>query len=254
MRATIEIMTPRRWILTVIIFIGIAGMFGTYLLLNFAPSPDRWPGVFAWNPATGALVSPQSGPDATQTFVLKSWADEFVPFVPIMALPYLSYLLLVPALTPILNLLSGSFKRFLTVGLALIVAQVFLDLSFWLFQTTVIRSASVPDGVWGTLVTLVWGNDQPFNGYPSGHCAWTTIAIISLFRLRHRFPKTAWILMPWLALIYPATVMLQQHYLMDVYAGVFVGFAVYWAVMFIVERPRLVPSNEPTLARAKSKA
>ena len=37
-------------------------------------------------------------------------------------------------------------------------------------------------------------------------------------------PKTAWILMAWMALVYPATVMLRQHYLMDVYAGLFVGF------------------------------
>lgn len=231
--------------------LGVAAAFGTYLALNFAPGPNRWPAVWAWNPQTHALVSPDTGADATQTFVLKSWADALVPFVPIMALPYLSYLLLVPILTPILNLVAGSFKRFLTVGLALIVAQAFLDLSFWLFQTTVLRTATPPDGILGTLVHLVWGNDQPFNGYPSGHCAWTTIAIISLFRLRQRFPKTAWILMPWLALIYPATVMLQQHYLMDVYAGIFVGFATYWAVMFVVERPSLVPSTEPALAKAR---
>jgi len=39
-------------------------------------------------------------------------------------------------------------------------------------------------------------------------------------------------------------VMLRQHYLIDVYTGIFVGFAVYWAVMFVVERPRLVPRND----------
>ncbi|MEN9751452.1 MAG: hypothetical protein RLZZ600_499 [Actinomycetota bacterium] len=240
-------MTPRRWVLAVVVMLGVAAAFGTYLALNFAPGPDRWPAFYAWNPATQSLVNSDTGNSATETFVLKSWADDLVPFVPIMALPYLSYLLLVPIFTPILNLIAGSFKRFLTVGLALIVAQIFLDLSFWLFQTTVLRTASVPDGPMGALVHLVWGNDQPFNGYPSGHCAWTTIAIISLWRLRKRFPKTAWILMPWLALIYPATVMLQQHYLMDVYAGIFVGFASYWAVMFVVERPQLIPSNEAVL-------
>jgi hypothetical protein len=33
------------------------------------------------------------------------------------------------------------------------------------------------------------------------------------------------------------------------YAGIFVGFAVYWACMFIVERPRLVPAGESPLVR-----
>ena len=84
---------------------------------------------------------------------------------------------------------------------------------------------------------------------PLGHCTWTTIGILAMWRLRHRFPKTGWILMAWLCLVYPATVALRQHYLMDVYAGIFVGFACYWACRFAVERPRLVPTDELPLAR-----
>ena len=34
---------------------------------------------------------------------------------------------------------------------------------------------------------------------------------------------------------------------MDVYAGIFIGFATYWGVMFLVERPSLVPRDEPAL-------
>lgn len=147
----------------------------------------------------------------------------------------------------------SSFRRFLTIGFALIFSQLFLDLAYILFQTNVLRDdVTVPDGFSGWLVTTVWGNDLPFNGYPSGHCTWTTIAIIALFRLRRVMPKTAWILMGWLCLIYPATVMLRQHYLMDVYAGIFVGFATYWACMFIIERPKLVPSMEPPLGHTKA--
>jgi len=44
--------------------------------------------------------------------------------------------------------------------------------------------------------------------------------------------------MAWLCLVEPATVRLRQRYLMDVYAGIFVGFACYWTCMFAVERPR----------------
>ena len=50
--------------------------------------------------------------------------------------------------------------------------------------------------------------------------------------------------MLWLALVFPATVMLQQHYLIDVYTGILVGFSCYWACMFVVERPRLAPPDE----------
>ena len=238
-----------RTVVIVAVFLGIILVFMSYEMLNFAPGSARWPSFYPWDPATKALVQPLSGDGAYQSFILKSWLDERVPFVPILALPYLSFLVIVPFVVPAINLAARSMRRFLTVGLALIVSQLFLDISYWLFQTNVPRTATLPEGALGWLVGMIWGNDQPFNGYPSGHCTWAMIGIISLWRLRSRFPKTAWILMPWLALIFPATVMLQQHFLMDVYAGLFVGFASYWAVMFAVERPSLVPRDEGALHR-----
>lgn len=235
-------MTKKQWIQVILMFVGVAAAFGSYLLLNAAPEPFRWPGVYAADPSTGALIEPTSGDTPFQTFVLRSWADAWVPFVPLMAIPYISYLALVPVLVPILNLLAKSRSTFFTMMWALIGGQAFIDLGYFFFQTWVERTQPIPDGVGGFLVSLVWGNDQPFNGFPSAHCAWTTIAIISLWRLRKRFPKTSWILMLWLLLIYPATVMLQQHYLMDVYGGIAIGLAAYAVAFFAVERPKFTVS------------
>ena len=238
---------PKKVVTIALVYLGIALVFYSYVKMNFAPTGERWSSYYAWDPVTKALVQPLGTDGAYQTFILKSWIDEKIPFVPVLSLPYVSFLVLVPIVVPALNLIARSMKRFLTVGIALIVSQLFLDLAYWLFQTNVPRTAELPSGFFGWTVGWVWGNDQPFNGYPSGHCTWTMIAILALWRLRHRFVKTAWILMAWLALVFPATVMLQQHYLMDVYAGIFVGFATYWGVMFLVERPSLVPRDEPAL-------
>ena len=232
-------MTRKEWLSVVFLFLGIVLAFGSYLLLNAAPPEWRWPAVYAAVPTTHELIEPLTGAAPFQTFVLRSWADSFIPFVPLMAIPYLSYLAIVPVLIPILNLLARSLKTFYTMAWALIGAQVFLDLGFFFFQTWVERSAQQPDGFEGFLVGLVWGNDQPFNGFPSGHCTWTTIGILSLWRLRKRFPKTTWITMIWLLSIFPANVMLQQHYLMDVYAGIAVGIAAYSVAMFAVEKPKI---------------
>jgi membrane-associated phospholipid phosphatase len=226
------------------VFVGIVAVFQSYVMLNVAPDPSRWAIFYAWDPSTQALVQPLSGEGAYQSFVLKSWLDAKIPFVPILSLPYVSFLIIVPFVVPALNLIAGSMRRFLTVGLALIISQLFLNVAYWLFQSNVPRTAELPDGFFGWTVGMVWGNDQPFNAFPSGHCTWAMIGILSLWRLRSRFPKTAWILMPWLALVFPATVMLQQHFLIDVYGGIFVGFATYWGVMFAVERPLLVPRGE----------
>jgi membrane-associated phospholipid phosphatase len=243
-------LTLNQWILAVLVIACVGLVFYSYELLNTAPPPNHWPAYYAADPATKGLVEPLTGAKPYQTFVLKSWLDAKIPFVPLLAVPYLTFLVIVPLVIPLLNLKAGSYRRFLTIGLALIVSQLVLNIAYILFQTYVVRDVHAGAGIGGWLVSQVWGNDQPFNGYPSGHCTWTTIGIISLWRLRHRFPKTSWSLMAWLCLVYPATVSLRQHYLMDVYAGLFVGFAVYWAVMFLVERPMLVPRDEPALAEA----
>lgn len=260
--------TPRQWVFVVLVFVGVAAVFWTYEAFNFAPPQWRWPTFWAFDPSPGAghvlhqPYDPTFDPapagtaevaSQTHTFVLRSWLDAKLPFVPLLAVPYLTLFVGI-FLVPFLNLWLSSFRRFLTIGLALIVSQLILDLGYFLFQTEVLRDQAAQDvvaqgGLGGTLVKLVWGNDAPFNGYPSGHVTWTTIMILSLWRLRKAIPKTAWILMVWFSLIIPATVMLRQHYLMDVYAGLFVGFATYWACMFAVERPRLVSRDDTLLTR-----
>ncbi|KLR60326.1 PAP2 superfamily protein [Actinobacteria bacterium IMCC26207] len=242
-------LTRNQIIAAVGLMVGIALVFASYVALNQAPPPSRWPGFFAWDPATSALAQPLKGAGAYQSFILESWADKHIPFVPALAVPYLSFLLLIPIVIPLLSL-RVSFKRFLTVSIALIVSQLVLDLSYLLFQSEVIRNVEAGDGLGGSLVNLVWGNDQPFNCFPSGHCTWTMIGICALMRLRKVMPRTAWTMSAWLSLVFPATVMLRQHYLIDVFAGVFVGFAIYWAVMFIVERPVLVAAAGDDLVLA----
>lgn len=259
--------TGRQWMWAVLVFLGIGFVMFTYEKFNVDQPSWQWPTFWAYDPLPepGHVLqqpydpafdpapsgSTQVHPE-THTFVLRSWLDAKLPFVPLLAVPYLSFLLLAPVIVPLINLGVSSFRRFVTEGLALIVSQLVLDVGYFLFQTEVLRDQAAQDvvaqgGIGGWLVGMVWGNDAPYNGYPSGHITWTTITIIALWRLRRVIPKTAWILMAWLCLVFPATVMLRQHYLMDVYAGIFVGFTCYWGSMFLVERPKLVPRSEAPL-------
>jgi hypothetical protein len=119
------------WVALVLAAVGL--VFYSYELLNAAPPLDRWPGYFAARP-TGQLVQPLSGSAPYQTLVLKSWLDAKIPFVPLLAIPYLSFLVIVPIVIPLLNLAAGSFRRFLTVGLARIMSQLILDVAYYLFR------------------------------------------------------------------------------------------------------------------------
>ncbi len=248
--------SPRPWRLTgwqwtwvVLILAGVGLTIGGYSLLNWPPASMRWPAFFATDPATGTLALPATGSDLFQTFVLKSWLDDKIPYVPLLVIPYLTFLVIVPLVVPLLNVAVGSFRRFLSVGLALIVSMIVLGGAYYLFPSTVLRDVD-PDGqLPGRILSEVWANDAPFNTFPSWPCAWATIGILALWRLRHRLPVTSWLLVVWLCLVFPATVMIRQNYLVDVYAGVLAGFAIYWACMFLVERPRLVPSREGPLVK-----
>lgn len=160
-------------------------------------------------------------------------------------MPYLTAIVIWIKVIPFLQLVVSSCRRFLTVGLGLIISMALVDLGVWLYHTTVLRDVD-PSGMFlGRLVELIYNSDPlAMNGWPSGHCAWTTVSICSLGLIRNVLPKTSWLLMGWLGLVYPATVMLRRHYLIDVHTGILLGFAVYWAVMFVVERPKLVPRVE----------
>ncbi len=171
---------------------------------------------------------------------MKGWLDEKIPVVSIFVIPYVSFHLLAAIVVPLLSLKIGGYKAFLVNGSAIILGQLCLDVAYAFFQTQVPRTP-VPGNSpfdW-VLVHVVYGNDQPLNGFPSNHVTWSVVSILALWRLRHRAPKTSYILGFWFVLIVPATVFLHQHFLIDIYGGIFVGFTAYWGCMFLIEKPSL---------------
>jgi membrane-associated phospholipid phosphatase len=171
---------------------------------------------------------------------MRGWLDARIPVVSIFVIPYLSFHILAAVVVPLLSLKIGGFKAFLVNGIAIIVGQLFLDVAYAFFQTQVPRTQVTGNSPFDwILVHVVYGNDQPLNGFPSNHVTWSVVSIISLWRLRSLAPRTTWILIAWFSLILPATVFLHQHFLIDIYGGIFVAFTAYWAIMFLIEKPNL---------------
>ncbi len=198
-----------------LVFAGIVLAFVTYEIFNKA--------TYSYEP-----------------LIMKGWLDAKIPVISIFVVPYLSFHILAALVVPLLSLKIGGYKAFLVNGVAIIVGQLCLDVAYAFFQTQVPRTPLPGDSPFDwVLVNVVYGNDQPLNGFPSNHVTWSVISIIALWRLRNRAPRTSWILMLWFLLILPATVFLHQHYLVDIYGGLFVAFTAYWSVMFIIEKPDL---------------
>ena len=172
--------------------------------------------------------------------VMRGWLDEKIPVIPIFVVPYLSFHVLAAFVVPYFSLRFGNYKAFLVNGFAIIFGQISLDVAYFFFQTKVPRPQVSDDSPFSwVLVHVVYGNDQPLNGFPSNHVTWSVISILSLWRLRKRIARTAWALIAWFVLIIPATVLLAQHFVIDIYGGIFVAFAVYWACVFVIEKTNL---------------
>lgn len=170
--------------------------------------------------------------------IMRGWLDEKIPIIPIFVFPYLSFHVLAAFVVPYISYKVAGIKAFLVNGISIIVGQVFLDLAYFLFQTEVPRpQVSDSSTLNWILVHVIWGNDRPLNGFPSNHVTWSVISIIALWRLRNKIKKTSYLLGAWFILIIPATVLLGQHFLIDIYGGVFVAFSVYWALVFLIEKP-----------------
>ncbi len=198
-----------------LVFLGIVLAFASYELFNKA--------TYSYPP-----------------LVMRGWLDAKIPVISIFVVPYLSFHLLAALVVPLLSLKIGGRKAFFVNGIAIIVGQFFLDIAYCFFQTEVPRT-EIPGHSpfdW-VLSNLVYGNDQPLNGFPSNHVTWSVISIIALWRIRNRAPRTSWCLIIWFVSILPATVFLHQHYLVDIYGGIFVAFATYWGCMFAIEKPNL---------------
>ncbi|MEY5145443.1 MAG: hypothetical protein RL745_812 [Actinomycetota bacterium] len=198
-----------------LVFVGIAAAMASYEFFN--------------------KTSPIGEP-----LIMKAWLDEQIPLVPAFVVPYLSFHPLVMVVVPLLSLRFGGRKAFLVNGIAIMVSQLCLDVAYFFFQTQIPRTKTPGNDVFGWILThVVYGNDQPLNGFPSNHVTWTVVSMIALWRIRKSIPRAGVVLQVWFLLIIPATVLLQQHYIIDIYGGIFVAFTAYWACMFAIEKPNL---------------
>jgi membrane-associated phospholipid phosphatase len=81
------------------------------------------------------------------------------------------------------------------------------------------------------LATLSWAyqnlNANPVAAFPSLHAAYPVLAYLYL---RQAWPRGAWLMLAWGAVVIFAIVYLGHHYVIDAIGGVAYALAVYWAV------------------------
>lgn len=108
------------------------------------------------------------------------------------------------------------------------------------YPTSLPRPAITTDGFFLWTLRLIYDIDPPRNCFPSLHVAWAFVAALSCY-LVHRGVGLA--AMGWAGLIGISTLYTEQHYLVDVIAGVMMAFLAYVLFLRAHDRAAIAESD-----------
>lgn len=195
-------------------------------------------GAAAWKPLLWLLLIPTlnllyvfQNRAAADAWSLMTEVDASLPFVPAFALPYslwYPFLFVVFALV-----LRKDRREYFRLLLAFCLGLLLSNLVFLLFQTTVPRPEIGSDGFFHGLVSFIYTNDQPYNCFPSVHVL-TSALMVYGSRVLSRAAKIPIFVVA--ASIIVSTVMIKQHVIADVLAGLLAAKLVFWLSGALIAR------------------
>ncbi len=178
-------------------------------------------------------------------FALAEWAlvreisspalaiDHWLPFWPQWLLIYAS--LFVFLFLPVFVIRSSAF--FFRGILAFLAIMLTSYVIFALMPTEVIRNTKLAKtGFWAWAMRVCWAVDPPFNGFPSMHVAESFLAAL-ICRKVHRGLGLAALF--YASLIAFSTLVIKQHYLVDVIGGLTLALAAHRAIIHPFPRNKL---------------
>lgn len=154
--------------------------------------------------------------------------ERFIPFVPLMIVPYLSIDLFFVAAP----FLCRSNRELATFSKRMVAAIVVAGICFLLFPLRFAFERPHASGWLGAIFDWFRGMDQPYNLLPSLHLALRTILTQHYARHTRGFFRGAANI--WFFLVGLSTLLTHQHHFMDVVAGFALGV---YCIYFIRESP-----------------
>ncbi len=143
--------------------------------------------------------------------------DALVPLVPAFVVPYLLFLPYVAGTALVLFLdPSDRYYRFVWTVFAGMAAATAV---FFLYPTAMDRPSLSGGDAFTSLLRLVYAADGPFDCLPSTHVFYSAVSAWHLLRLRPRARALQAASLAFVLLVWASTVLVKQHHLPDVPAG-----------------------------------
>jgi len=167
--------------------------------------------------------------------------DQLIPFVPEFIWIYHT---MVPVFLITTILLIKRKDVFYTAFLSILLATVVMNLFY------VYLPVSYPREIWqptdmsasSVFVELTRQIDGSNNAFPSGHVtlSWLLTLLVGLTSFAKKHKWTQYIYVLWASLISVSTLVLKQHFMVDVFSGVILATLCYFLVKrFVFERASL---------------
>ena len=159
---------------------------------------------------------------------LETNMDEYIPFVPTFIFIYILYYFY-PILFP---MVVRKRTTLYVSALSFIILQIFSVTSFIMIPSKMIRpfveAGGEPELL---LVNFIYTIDSGFNLLPSLHVAHTTVITLLFFHTRHRWRYAVACIT---FLICCSTVLVKQHYIIDVPFGFLFAFTSFYGALGMV--------------------
>ena len=101
-----------------------------------------------------------------------------------------------------------------------IAAKLLCGVCFLVFPTTMVRPAVTGGGLWAALLRMMYAVDTPTNIFPSIHCLESWVCVRTAWRMKSASPAYKIGMTAFSLLVFASTVLLKQHVLADIPAGV----------------------------------
>lgn len=155
-------------------------------------------------------------PSAT-VHVVRIGLDSRIPRLPIFVISYLTYL---PWLIGTLVYVWYKNNSFRKLAYSLILVDLVAYIVFLIFPTIVIRDPITSHDVFSNILRFVYTADLPYAGFPSLHCALSTV-LATFYVLKKS--KWSWAAVAMAVLIVISTLFTKQHFILDDITGVTLG-------------------------------
>ena len=160
--------------------------------------------------------------------ILSTKLDASIPFIPVFILPYIFwYAFIIGYLVYFWYKDTTVYLKTLSV---IVFGEIVCFIVYFFFQTTVPRPMLYGEGILIDLVSMIYSHDQPYNAFPSIHVLTTFAIILGNLDIRNKHLFHSLFVPVMGSLIIISTLFVKQHYILDMFASMFLTSFIYGIV------------------------